>query len=192
MTKPIHQPRSWRKNRSLTIIAGSTSAQHRANAEIMRAASRLWKLLARAAQINVMKRISVAESKAGRVPKCRAMGTQQKTYREWVVKNEGFTPRPRSKILQLITPSTVVFKSVWNSSIKRTIAVLTAPIIQPASIAKRLIVVKAQYFFQRGQLRGSLGSSVGWGTRTISEFSLLLKWWEAANVRRMSMRGDTI
>jgi hypothetical protein len=69
----------------------------------------------------------------------------------------------------------VVFKSVWNSFIKRIIEVLTPPIAQPPSIQKRDIAMKTTVFFQFGQLRGSFGSSVGCGIRTISEFCLFFK-----------------
>lgn len=67
---------------SLTTMAGKGSPQAAANAPIVRAATRLLKLCASAAQIKVAKSNSDAVSKAGREPKYKVTGTQRKIYNE--------------------------------------------------------------------------------------------------------------
>src|SRR5438045_41186 len=95
------------------------------------------------------------------------------------LENVGHTPSPRSSTGQLIMPLIVVFKSTLNSIIKRGTAGPRPPTDHPAASERKETEMKAMFFFHRGQLRGSLGSLLGWGIRTISESLFFLSDWES-------------
>ena len=97
------------------------------------------------------------------------------THQHFVVGVED-TPNPRVKTTQVMSPSTTVCKSNWNSSRRRTTAVPGPATIQFVRAANQMIGIKAAAFFHLGQLRGSLMSSEGWGISLMSEFLLCLNW----------------
>ena len=69
MYNPIHQPRSWRKKRSELMAAPRPSVMDPANAQRIRAASKLPKLVAFADHTKVPKNKKADARKAGRFPK---------------------------------------------------------------------------------------------------------------------------
>jgi hypothetical protein len=157
----------------LTTTAGNASPQLPAKAERIRAAVNDPKLLAPALQSAVINCNKHPAKNAGRVPKYNPTGTQIKFYVNHVY--NGHTPIPRMKVPQLKTPLLMVAISSLNSFDMITIAEVIPAWTQGPSIANTITGIKAAIFFHWGQLRGSLGSSAGWGTRTMSLFALVLR-----------------
>ena len=60
------------------MAAANPSVQEAAKAERIRAASKLWNVVALAVQIIVAKKIDAAKRKAGRLPIYSAVGIQKK------------------------------------------------------------------------------------------------------------------
>jgi len=80
MYNPIHHPRSWRKRRPEFMAQPTPSVAEPANAQRIRAASRLPKLVAFADQIKLAKNMHAEARKVGRFPKYSAVGVQKKFY----------------------------------------------------------------------------------------------------------------
>src|SRR5438045_4076187 len=100
------------------------------------------------------------------------------------------TAMPRVKTHQLIIPLMARLRSTWNSSMIEGIPMEIPPRTQPATKAKRQTVLKATIFFHFGQLRGSLTSLEGAGTRITSAAVLLYVSWATKGENQLEPKTD--
>src|SRR5271154_224646 len=98
----------------------------------------------------------------------------------------GSTPAPRANTGIPIRPWAVALRSLWKSSIKRRRATPNPATTQFPKNAKLTIGPKARAFLRVDQFNGSLTSSEGWGTKTMS--FLVLSVWAAINQQANKVR----
>lgn len=117
--------------------------------------------------------ITLVQNKVGARPMMLVMGTQIKPPKAMASELVQKTRRPSTdkrthiiKTFMLFVSSTVELLS-WNSIDCKIIGALPAADVKSAQNTLHATVSRMRCFLDQDQFRGSISSSLGWGTRTV-------------------------